>query len=104
MLTVNQELFIEMIDQIEDKEAKAKYIRKVLEQQITKPKHKNNLANSYKMQDNIQYYKNQEPTTIQDLQMEIKQIKTQIKDLKIYTHNINVRITKSIRYFNYPNT
>ena len=30
MLTADQELFIEMIDQIEDKEAKTKYIRKVL--------------------------------------------------------------------------
>ena len=31
MLTADQELFIEMIDQIEDKETKAKYIREVLE-------------------------------------------------------------------------
>ena len=31
MITADQELFIEMIDQIEDKETKAKYIRKVLE-------------------------------------------------------------------------
>ena len=33
MLTTDQELLLEMIDQIEDKEAKARYIRKVLEQQ-----------------------------------------------------------------------
>ena len=31
MLTADQELLLEMIDQIEDKEIKAKYIRKVLE-------------------------------------------------------------------------
>ena len=92
MLTEDQELFIEMIDQIEDKEAKAKYIRKILEQQNTKPKSNYNLENSYKMKDIIQYFKKQEPATIQDLQMEIKQIKTQIDELKNYTHNIDVRI------------
>ena len=32
VLTADQELFIEMIDQIEDKEIKSKYIRKILEQ------------------------------------------------------------------------
>ena len=31
MLTADQELLLEMIDQIEDKEVKTKYIRKVLE-------------------------------------------------------------------------
>ena len=82
-----------MIDQIDDKETKAKYIRKILEHQNTKPKSKNNLANSYKMKDIIQYYKNQEPATIKGLQMEIKQIKTQIDELKLFTHNINVPIT-----------
>ena len=72
MLTADQELFIEMIDQIDDKETKTKYIRKVLEHQNTKLKSKNNLENSYKKKDIIQYYKNQEPATIQDLQIEIK--------------------------------
>ena len=90
MLTADQELFIEMIDQIENKETQAKYIRKILEHQNTKPKFKNNLANSYKMKDIIQYYKNQEPARIQDLQMEIKQIKIQIDELKLYTQNIDV--------------
>ena len=93
MLTEDHELFIEMIDQIEDKEAKAKYIRKVLEQQNTKSKPHYNLANSYKMKHIIQYFKKQEPTTVQDLQLEIKQIKTQIDELKLYTHIIDVRIT-----------
>ena len=51
MLTTDQELFIEMIDQIEDKETKEKYIRKIIEQQNTKPKPKTNLSNSYKMKD-----------------------------------------------------
>ena len=64
MITADQELFIEMIDKIDDKETKAKYIRKVLEHQNTKPKPKNSLANSYKLKDIIQYYKNQEPATI----------------------------------------
>ena len=39
MLTADQELLLEMIDQIEDKEAKAKYIRKVLEQQNSESHH-----------------------------------------------------------------
>ena len=93
MLTADQELFIEMIDQIEDKETKAKYIRKILEQQNTKPKFKNNLSNSYQMKDIFKYYKNQEPATIQDLQEEIKQLKTQIDEIKLYTQNIDSRIT-----------
>ena len=93
MLTADKKLFIKMIYQIDDKETKAKYIRKILKHQNTKPKSKNNLANSYKMKDIIQYYKNQESATIQDLQMEIKQIKTQIDELKLFTHNIDVQIT-----------
>ena len=51
MLTTDQELLLEMIDQIEDKEAKAKYIRKVLEQQNSNPKPKINLSNAYQMKD-----------------------------------------------------
>ena len=57
MLTNDQELFIEIIDQIEDKETKAKYIRKIIEQQNTKPKPKTKFSNSYKMKDIFQYYK-----------------------------------------------
>ena len=57
MLTADQELLLEMIDQIEDKEAKTKYIRKVLEQQNSKPKPKINLSNAYPMKDLFQYYK-----------------------------------------------
>ena len=93
MLTTDQELLIEMIDQIEDNETKTKYIRKVLEQQNSKPKSKPNLSNSYKMKDIFQYYKKQEPTTLQDLQEEIKQIKIQIDELKHFTQNIGDRIT-----------
>ena len=81
-----------MIDQIEDKEAKAKYIRKVLEQQNNKPKSNLTLANTYKMKDVMQYFKTQEPVTVQDLQIEIKQIKTQIEELKFYTQNIDAGI------------
>ena len=72
MLTEDQELFIKMINQIENKEVKAKYIRKILEQQNTKARSNYNLENSYKMKDIIQYFKKQEPATIRDLQMEIK--------------------------------
>ena len=44
------------------------------------------------MKDIIQYFKKQEPATIQDLQTEVKQIKTQIEELKLCTQNIDVRI------------
>ena len=57
MLTTDQELLLEMIDQIEDKEAKTKYIRKVLEQKNSKPKPKVNLSNVYQMKDMFQYYR-----------------------------------------------
>ena len=96
MITADQELFIEMIDQIEDKETKAKYIRKVLEHQNNKHKPKNNLSNHYKMKDIIQYYKKQEPTTLQDLQEEIKQIKIQFEEIKLFTQNIDVSVTPRI--------
>ena len=84
MLTTDQELLLEMIDQIENKEAKTKYIRKVLEQQNSKPKPKLNLSNAYQMKDLFQYYKRQEPSTLQDLQEEVKQIKIQIEELKLF--------------------
>ena len=93
MLTADQELLLEMIDQIEDKEAKAKYIRKVLEQQNSKPKPKVNLSNVYQMKNLFSYYKKQEPATLQDLQEEVKQIKIQIEDLKLSNQNIDTRIT-----------
>ena len=92
MISDDQDLIIEMIDQIEDKEAKKKYIRKVLEQQHSKPKPKVNLSNAYQMKDIFQYYKKQEPATVKDLQEEIKQIKTQIDELKLFTQNIDDRL------------
>ena len=82
-----------MIDQIEDKEAKAKYIRKILEQQNSKPKPKVNLSNAYQMKDLYTYYKKQEPATLQDLQEEVKQIQIQIEELKLFNQNIDTRIT-----------
>ena len=93
MLTTDQELLLEIIDQIEDKEVKAKYIRKVLEQQNSKPKPKANLSNAYQMKDIFQYYKKQEPATLHDLQEEVKQIKIQIEELKLFNQNIDTRIT-----------
>ena len=41
----------------------------------------------------FQYYKRQEPATLQDLQEEIKQIKAQIEEIKSFTQNIDVRIS-----------
>ena len=81
-----------LIDQIEDKEGKTKYIRKVLEQQNSKPKPKINLSNAYPMKDLFQYYKTQEPATLKDLQEEVKQIKVQIEEIKSYTQNIDFRL------------
>ena len=92
MLIADQELPFEMVDQIEDKEAKAKYIRKVLELQNSKPKPKVNLSNAYQMKDMFQYYKKQEPATLQDLQEEVKQIKIQIEELKLFNQNIDTII------------
>ena len=40
------------------------------------------------MKDIFQYYKKQEPATLQDLQEEVKQIKIQIKEIKTFTQNI----------------
>ena len=51
MLTTDQELLLEMIDQIDDKEVKAKYIRKVLEQQNSKLR----LKQSFKCLSNKRY-------------------------------------------------
>ena len=93
MLTTDQELLLEMIDQIEDKESKKKYIRKVLEQQNSKPKPKTNLSNAYQIKDIFQYYKQQQPATLQDFQEELKQIKIQIEYLKIFNQKIDIRIT-----------
>ena len=73
-----------MIDQIEDKEVKAKYIRKIMEQS-SKSKNYVPLSNTYRFKDIIQQFEVQEPITIQDLQTEIKQIKIQIEELKKFT-------------------
>ena len=55
MLTVDQELLIEMIDQIEDKEAKAKFIRKIMEQNI-KTKNPLPFSNAYRFKDIMQQF------------------------------------------------
>ena len=91
MLTSDQELLIEMINQIEDKEAKAKFIRKIMEQN---PKTKNPLplSNAYRFKDIMQQFEVQDPVTIQDLQLEIKQIKTQIGELKDFTQSLDFKL------------
>ena len=76
-----------MIDQIEDKEAKAKYIRKIMEPNI-KTKNSLPLSNAYIFKDIMQQFEVHDPFTIQDLELEIKQIKqikTQIEELKTFT-------------------
>ena len=89
MLTTDQEMLIDMIDHIEDREAKAKFIRKIME--------KNNkntlpLSNTYKFKDVMKQFEIQNPVTIQDLKFEIKQIKMQIEELKIFTHSIDFKL------------
>ena len=82
-----------MIDQIEDKEAKSKYIRKILEQQSTKTKSYLLVANINRIKDVLKYFKYQEPATVQDLQIELKQIKTQIEELKRFSQSMEFRIS-----------
>ena len=41
----------------------------------------------------FQYYKKQEPATLQDLHEEVKQIKIQIEELKLFNQTIDTRIT-----------
>ena len=59
------------IDQIEDKEAKAKYIRKIMEQN-SKTKNPLSLSNAYRFKDIMQQFEVHDPVTIQDLQLEKK--------------------------------
>ena len=80
-----------MIDQIEDKEGKAKHIRKIMEQS-SKSKKIVPLLNAYKFKYIMQQFEIQEPVTIQNLQIEIKQIKTQIKEVKTFTQNLEFKI------------
>ena len=82
-----------MIDQIEDKEIKSKYIKKIIEQQSTKPKSYLPVANINRIKDVIEYFKDQEPATVQDLQIELKQIKTQIEELKRFNQTMDYRIS-----------
>ena len=44
------------------------------------------------MKDLFQYYKKQEPETLQDLQEEVKQIKIQIEELKLLNQSMDTRI------------
>ena len=78
-----------MIDHIEDKEAIAKFIRKIMEKS-----NKNTLPlqNSFKFKDMMKQFEIQKPITIQDLQIEIKQIRIQIEELKVFTQNMDSRI------------
>ena len=80
-----------MIDQIEDKKAKAKFIRKIMEQNIKATKSLP-LSNTYKFKDIMQQIEIQSPVTIQDLQLEIKQIKVQIEELKNFTQRLDFKI------------
>ena len=55
MLTADQELLIEMIDEIDDKEAKARFIRKIMEQNIN-TKNPLPLSNTYRFKDIMQQF------------------------------------------------
>ena len=68
MLTADQELVIELIDQIEAKEVKAKFIWKIMEQNI-KTKNPLPLSKAYRFKDIMQQFAVQDPVTIQDLQL-----------------------------------
>ena len=89
MLTIYQEMLVDMIDHIEDKEAKAKFIRKKMEKGN---KNTLSLQNSYKFKDIMKQFEIQKPITIHDLQIEIKQIRVQIEELKVFAQNMNSRI------------
>ena len=91
MLIADKELLIEMIDQIGDKEAKAKYISKIMEQNI-KVKNSLPISNAYRFKDIMQQFEVHDPVTTQDLQLEIKKIKTQIEELKTFTQNLDFKI------------
>ena len=75
MLTKDQEMLIEMIDHIENKDVKTKFIRKHMEKghQNTLP-----LSNTYKFKHVMSQFESKTPVTIQYLQFEIKQIIEQL--------------------------
>ena len=52
------------------------------------------LQNSYKFKDIMKHFEIQKPITIQDLQIEIKQIRIQFEKLKVFTQNMDSRIQK----------
>ena len=81
-------MLIDMIDHIEDKEEKAKFIRKIME---NNNKNILPLSNTYKFKDVMKQFEIQNRVTIQDLQFEIKQIKMQIEELKIFTQSIDFK-------------
>ena len=89
MLMTDKEMLIEMIDHIENKDGKTKFIRKLMEKghQNTLP-----LSNTCKFKDVMSQFEPKTLVTIQDLQSEIKQIKEQIEELKIFIQGINSRI------------
>ena len=86
MLTTYQKILVDMIDHIEDKEVKAKFIRKTTEKynKNTLP-----LQNSYKFKDIMKQFEIKKSITIQYLQIEIKQIIIQIEELKVFTQNMD---------------
>ena len=85
MLTTFQEMLVDIIDHIEDKEAKTKFIRKIMEKgnKNTLP-----LQNSYKFKDIMKQFEIQKPITIHDLQIEIKQIRVFIQNMDSRIQNI----------------
>ena len=50
------------------------------------------VSNAYRFKDIMQQFEAQDPVTIQDLQLEIKQIKTQIGELKAFTQSLDFKL------------
>ena len=50
------------------------------------------LQNTYKFKDIMKKFEIKKPITIQDLQIEIRLIKKQIEELKVFTQNIYSRL------------
>ena len=64
-----------------------------IKQQSTKPKSYLPIANIKRIKDVIEYFKDQEPAIVQDLQIELKEIKTQIEELKRFNQTMDYRIS-----------
>ena len=98
MLTTYQEILIDMIGLIKDEEAKAKFIKKIME--------KNNknylpLQNTYKFKDVMKQFEIQKSVTIQDLKFKSLHSKYRFKTSNIENQRVslNNQTTKELDSF-----